>query len=88
MSEKNTAPLTAFPTITIEMIEEFEILTDFEEPAKFRNQLVNLYLQFIISDPEGFPGDFKHITDNLYIFLEFLTNLQEAIDNRERIKPV
>lgn len=83
MSEKNTAPLTAFPTITTEMIEEFEILTDFIQPAEFRNQLVNLYLQFIISDPEGFPGDFKHTTDNLHIFLEFLTNLQEAIDNRK-----
>lgn len=82
MPEKNIAPLTAFPNITIEMIEEFEILTDFIRPAEFRNQLVNLYLQFIISDPEGFPGDFNHITDNLYIFLEFLTNLQEAIDNR------
>ena len=82
MSEKNIAPLTAFPAITTEMIEEFEILIEFIPPARFRNQLVNLYLQFIISDPEGLPGDFKHITDNLYIFLEFLTNLQEAIDNR------
>ncbi|WP_420386592.1 hypothetical protein [Roseivirga sp.] len=84
MSEKNIAPLTAFPTITTEMIEQFEILTDFVRPAEFRNQLVNLYLQFIISDPEGFPGDFKNITDNLYIFLEFLTHLQEAIDNRKQ----
>lgn len=82
MEQKNTPPLTAFPNITTEMIEEFEILTDFIRPAEFRNQLVNLYLQFIISDPEGFPGDFMHITDNLYIFLEFLTNLEEAIDNR------
>jgi hypothetical protein len=83
MSEKNIAPLTAFPTITTEMIEQFEIFTDFVRPAEFRNQLVNLYLQFIISDPEGFPGDFKRITDNLYIFLEFLTNLQAAMDNRK-----
>ena len=83
MSKKNIAPLTSFPTITTEMIEQFEILTDFVRPAEFRNQLVNLYLQFIISDPEGFPGDFKNITDNLYIFLEFLTNLQEAIDKRQ-----
>lgn len=83
MEQKNTPPLTAFPTITTEMIEQFEILTDFVRPAEFRNQLVNLYLQFIISDPEGFPGDFKHITDNLYIFLEFLTNLEEAIENRD-----
>lgn len=82
MSEKNIAPLTAFPNITTEMIEEFEILTDFIRPAEFRNQLVNLYLQFIISDREGFPGEFKEMTDNLYIFLEFLTHLQEAIDNR------
>ena len=82
MEEKNIPPLTAFPNITTEMIEEFEILTDFIKPAEFRNQLVNFYLQFIISDPEGFPGEFKEMTDKLYIFLEFLTHLQEAIDNR------
>ena len=82
MSEKNIAPLTTFPTITIEMIEQFEILTDYIRPAEFRNQLVNLYLQFVMCDPEGFPEGFKHTTDNLYIFLEFLTNLQEAIENR------
>lgn len=82
MPGKNIAPLTAFPKITIEMIEELETLTDFIRPAEFRNQLVNFYLQFVISDPEGFPGEFKEMTDNLYIFLEFLTHLQEAIDNR------
>ena len=82
MEQKNTPPLTAFPTITTEMIEQFEILTDFVRPEEFRNQLVNLYLQFIISDPEGLSGEFKEMTDNLYIFLEFLTHLQEAIDNR------
>ena len=85
MEQKNTPPLTSFPTITTEMIEQFEIFTDFVKPAEFRNQLVNLYLQFVISDPEGFPGDFRYITDNLYIFLEFLTNLQEAIDKREKV---
>ncbi|GAB5524639.1 MAG: hypothetical protein Roseis2KO_25110 [Roseivirga sp.] len=84
MSEKNIAPLTAFPAITTEMIEQFDSLIEFIPPAEFRNQLVNLYLQFVMSDPEGFPEGFKHTTDNLYIFLEFLTNLQEAMDNREK----
>ena len=84
MSDKNIAPLTAFPAITTEMIEEFEILIEFIPPAEFRNQLVNLYLQFVISDPEDFPEAFKHTTDNLYIFLEFLTHLQKAIDNRKQ----
>ena len=84
MSEKNIAPLTAFPSITTEMIEQFDLLIEFIPPAEFRNQLVNLYLQFVMCDPEGFPEGFKHTTDNLYIFLEFLTNVQEAIDNRNQ----
>ena len=82
MPDKNIAPLSAFPDITTEMIEEFQTLTEFINPAEFRNQLVNLYLQFVMSSPEGFPGDFKKTTDNLYLFIEFLTHLQEAIDNR------
>lgn len=57
------------------MIEQFEVLTDFIRAAVLRNQLVKLYLQFVMCDPEGF----KHTTDSLYIFL---MNLQEAIDKR------
>lgn len=86
MTEKNTAPLTAFPTLTTEMIEQFEHFTNYLKPEEFRDQLVNLYFQFVISNPEEFPADFVRISDNLYIFLEFLTKLQEAIDNKESIK--
>ena len=82
MPTQNTPPLAKPSSLTPEMIEQFEVFIGCVPPAEFRNQLVNLYLQFIISKPEGFPGDFKGITDNLYIFLECLTNLQEAIDNR------
>jgi len=83
MTEKNTAPLTAFPGLTTEMIEQFEVFTDYLSPGEFREQLISLYFQFVISNPDDFPADFVRITDNLYVFLEFLANLQEAIDNRK-----
>jgi len=86
MTEKNTAPLTAFPKLTTEMIEQFEYLTDYIKPAEFKDQLVSLYFQFVISNPNDFPADFVPITDNLYILLEFLSKLQLAIDNRAALK--
>ena len=82
MPAQNTPTLARPFSLTPEMIEQFEVFIGCVPPAEFRNQLVNLYLQFIISNPESYPGDFKQITDNLYVFLECLTNLQKAIDNK------
>ena len=82
MPDKNIAPLSAFPEITTAMIEEFQLFTEVVQPAEFRGQLVNLYLQFVMSTLDGLPTDFQKLTHNLYFFIAFLTHLQEAMDHR------
>ena len=83
MPDKNIAPLSAFPEITTAMIEELQMFTEVIQPAVFRDQLVSLYLQFVMSSLDGFPTDFQKLTHNLYFFIAFLTHLQEAMDDRE-----
>lgn len=84
MTEKNTAPLTAFPTLTTGMIEQFKFFTGNINPGEFRDQLIGLYFQYIISNPEEYPENFVETTESLYIFLEFLTDLQAAMNQRNR----
>ena len=84
MPDKNTAPLTAFPTLSTEMIEQFKQFTVYINPGEFRDQLIGLYFQFIINKPEELPDNFVETTESLYIFLEFLTELQAAMDQRKR----
>ena len=84
MEQKNTALLAAFPMLTTEMIAQFKFFTGNINPAEFRDQLISLYFHYIISKPEEYPDNFVETTESLYIFLEFLTDLQAAMDQRKR----
>lgn len=84
MPDKNTAPLPAFPSLTTEMIEQFKFFTGNINPGEFRDQLIGLYFHYIISKPEEYPDNFAETTESLYLFLEFLTDLQAAMDQRKR----
>ena len=57
-------------------------IPNYFKPEEFRDQLVNLYFQFVPSNLKEFLAGFVYISYNLYIFLEFLTKLQGAIDNK------
>lgn len=83
MPEKNTAPLAAFPTLTTEMIEQFKHFTGYINPGEFRDQLIGLYFHYVINNPEVYPDNFAETTESLYLFLEFLTDLQAAMDNKK-----
>ena len=84
MEQNNTAPLAAFPMLNTEMIEQFKFFAGNINPAEFRDQLIGLYFHYIISKPEEYPDNFVETTESLYIFLEFLTDLQAAMDNQSK----
>lgn len=76
MPSEISDPLAPYPDLTLPMIEELQVFIDLVDPALFRNQLVQLYLKYMVNKPEELPADFRDMTESLSFFLQFLTKVE------------
>lgn len=79
MPSQISDPLAPYPDLTLPMIEERQVFIDLVDPALFRNQLVQLYLKYMINKPEELPADFADMMESLSFFLQFLTKVEGEI---------
>jgi hypothetical protein len=79
MPPKTSNPLAPYPDLTLPMVEELQVLLDLVDPGTLRNQLMQLYLKYIVHKPREMPEDFADMTESLSFLLQFLTRLEQEL---------
>lgn len=76
MVPKNSDPLAPYPDMNIAIVEELQVLLDLVDPGQFRNQLVQLYMEYAVNKREELPPDFTDMTQSLGYFIQFLNKVE------------
>ena len=79
MPSQISDPLAPYPDLTVPVIEELQVFLDQVDPGLFRNQLVQLYMAYVVSKAEQLPDDFTDMTESLAFFLQFLTKVEQEV---------
>lgn len=82
MPSQISDPLAPYPDLTLPMVEELQVFLDLVDPGLFRNQLVQLYLKFVVSKQDELPEDFSDMTESLSFLLQFLTKVEQEIKRK------
>ncbi|GAB5524777.1 MAG: hypothetical protein Roseis2KO_26490 [Roseivirga sp.] len=80
MAPKNSDLLAPYPDMNLNIVEELQVFLDLVDPGQFRNQLVQLYMEYAVSKREELPQDFTDMTQSLGFFIQFLNKVE-----RERL---
>ncbi|EMR04151.1 hypothetical protein [Cesiribacter andamanensis] len=64
------------------VIEKLHELLDFTSAREFRENLLEVYLSYIIFTHEGPPLNFDRIAENMYWLIGFFKKVDEAVDER------
>lgn len=60
-----------------EVVDQLESFFEFMPPSEFRNNLIELYHQYIFHQHECLPHNFKRFSESMIIFLDFLKAAEE-----------
>lgn len=82
MPSKTSDPLAPYPDLTLPMVEELQVLLDVVNPGLLKNQLMQLYLQYIINRPQELPPDFTDMTESLSYLLQFLSRVEQELGEK------
>ncbi|GAB5525259.1 MAG: hypothetical protein Roseis2KO_31310 [Roseivirga sp.] len=82
MPSKTSDPLAPYPDLTLPMVEELQVFLDLVDPGLFRNQLVQLYLKYMVCKPQELPPDFTDMTESLSFFLQFLSRVEKEMRSK------
>ena len=66
-----------------EVIEKLHQLLDFTSPKEFRENLLEVYLTYIIFTNDAPPINFDRIAENMYWLIGFFRQVDEAMREEE-----
>lgn len=69
--------------INQKVVEKLHELLDFTSPHEFRENLLEVYLNYIIFMNEGPPLNFDRIAENMYWLIGFFKHVEEAIQEKK-----
>ncbi|WP_224994949.1 hypothetical protein [Cesiribacter sp. SM1] len=67
------------------VIEKLHELLDFTPAGEFRENLLEVYLTYIIFTHEGPPLNFDRIAENMYWLIGFFKHVEEAVKEQKRL---
>ncbi|WP_017730613.1 hypothetical protein [Nafulsella turpanensis] len=65
--------------LTQEAVEKFNQLISFSPPLELRENLLEVYLTYIIFAQEAPPLNFDRIAENMYWLIQFFRQVEEAM---------
>lgn len=65
------------------VIEKLHELLDFSSAQEFRENLLEVYLTYIIFTNEGPPVNFDRIAENMYWLIGFFKHVNEAMQEKD-----
>lgn len=68
---------TTYRNLTKNNIERIDKLFDFTTPDELRDDLLEIYLSYIISESEALPVNFDRISANMYQLIMMLNELRK-----------
>ena len=66
-----------YRNLTKDNIERIDKLFDYTTPDELRDDLIEIYLSYIISEKDGFPVNFDRISANMYHLILLLKELRK-----------
>jgi hypothetical protein len=66
-----------YRNLTKDNIELIDKLFDFATPDELRDDLIEIYHSYIISENEAFPVNFDRISANMYHIIQVLNELRK-----------
>jgi hypothetical protein len=65
------------------VIEKLHELLDFTSAGEFRENLLEVYLTYIIFTHDGPPLNFDRIAENMYWLIGFFKHVEEAMQEKD-----
>jgi hypothetical protein len=68
--------------VNMEIIMHLDVLLDFAPPQELKNDLLNVFMHFLMHEGDALPEDFKDVTQNYLMLFDWLDTVDEEMKKR------
>ncbi len=73
--------------ITEDVIMRLDSLLEFASPEELKNNLIEIYHNYIIHANDAFPLDFEKFSSNMYFLINFFKNTGDEMRQENDLNP-